>query len=200
MFPLGSVLFPHMPLRLRVFEQRYLTMLSSLLKEESVSFGVVLIERGQEVGGADHRFQHGVVAEIGALGTDQGFIGLVAEGRTRLEVVQWLPDEPFPKAEVRLLPELEWSAELEPLRLEAEQAVRRALALASEFSEQTWPADVELSEDPVRAAWQLAGVAPLGPLDQLDLLRSESLESLLRGVVEGADAVAASVSAPWSEP
>ena len=31
MFPLGSVLFPHMPLLLRVFEDRYLVMLSQLL-------------------------------------------------------------------------------------------------------------------------------------------------------------------------
>ena len=51
MFPLGSVLFPYMPLRLRVFEERYLIMLAELLKNEDSRFGVVLIERGREVGG-----------------------------------------------------------------------------------------------------------------------------------------------------
>ena len=34
MFPLGSVLFPHTPLVLRVFEPRYLTMVGRLLDEE----------------------------------------------------------------------------------------------------------------------------------------------------------------------
>jgi Lon protease-like protein len=53
MFPLGSVLFPHMPLPLRVFEERYLVMLSRILADDPAEFGVVLIERGQEVGGGD---------------------------------------------------------------------------------------------------------------------------------------------------
>jgi uncharacterized protein len=34
MFPLNSVLFPYTPLRLRVFEERYLIMLAELLKNE----------------------------------------------------------------------------------------------------------------------------------------------------------------------
>ena len=37
MFPLGSVLFPYMPLRLRVFEERYLIMLADLLKTEEAT-------------------------------------------------------------------------------------------------------------------------------------------------------------------
>lgn len=51
MFPLGSVLFPHMPLPLRLFEPRYLKMLGDLLEQPDPEFGVVLIERGHEVGG-----------------------------------------------------------------------------------------------------------------------------------------------------
>ena len=48
MFPLGTVLFPHTPLALRIFEQRYLMMLGRVLDDEEPSFGVVLIERGSE--------------------------------------------------------------------------------------------------------------------------------------------------------
>jgi len=46
MFPLGTVLFPAMPLSLRIFEERYLKLLGDLISEESPEFGVVLIERG----------------------------------------------------------------------------------------------------------------------------------------------------------
>jgi Lon protease-like protein len=56
MFPLGTVLFPSMPLPLRVFEPRYLAMLSEILPDEPSEFAVVLIERGSEVGGGEHRF------------------------------------------------------------------------------------------------------------------------------------------------
>ena len=80
MFPLGSVLFPHMPLRLRVFEERYLVMLAELLKTDSARFGVVLIGRGPEVGGGEQRFGVGTVAEITQIGAQEGFVGLVAHG------------------------------------------------------------------------------------------------------------------------
>ena len=101
MFPLGSVLFPHMPLRLRVFEERYLLMLSELLKTESARFGVVLIERGREVGGGEQRFGVGTVAQIIQIGAQEGFVGLVAQGGPRFAVERWLADAPHPWAEVR---------------------------------------------------------------------------------------------------
>jgi Lon protease-like protein len=68
MFPLGAVLFPYMPLRLRVFEERYLIMLAQLLRSEDARFGVVLIERGREIGGGEQRFGVGTIAEITRLG------------------------------------------------------------------------------------------------------------------------------------
>jgi Lon protease-like protein len=86
MLPLNSVLFPYMPLRLRVFEERYLIMLAGLLKSENARFGVVLIERGLEVGGGEQRFGVGTIAEITELGAQEGFVGLVAQGAQRFEV------------------------------------------------------------------------------------------------------------------
>lgn len=52
LFPLNSVLLPHQPLPLRIFEERYKLMLSRCLAENS-PFGVVLIRSGDEVGNAD---------------------------------------------------------------------------------------------------------------------------------------------------
>ncbi|MDF2443009.1 MAG: uncharacterized protein JWR01_1212, partial [Subtercola sp.] len=52
-----------------------------------------------------------------------------------------------------------------------------------ELGEQEWPADLQLSEDPSAASWQLAGIAPVGPLDQITLLRSNSLRNLLTSVI-----------------
>ena len=63
MFPLGTVLFPHGVLPLRVFEPRYRAMVTHCL-ERDARFGVVLIERGSEVGGGDTRFHVGTVAQI----------------------------------------------------------------------------------------------------------------------------------------
>jgi hypothetical protein len=40
-------------------------------------------------------------------------------------------------------------------------------------------ADTALSDDPMESCWQLAGILPVGPLDQVDLLESQSAEDLI---------------------
>lgn len=200
MFPLGSVLFPHMPLLLRVFEPRYLVMLSRLLESDTAEFGVVLIERGQEVGGGEHRFSVGTVATVTEMGTADGTLALVAQGGRRIEVVDWLPEDPHPVAEVRVLPELIWSEDDRGALENAERVVRRSLARASEFVEGSWSADVALSDDPAEASWQLAGIAPLGELDQVALLRSTSFGSLLASVSELTAAAGEIVAPAWLDP
>ena len=153
MFPLGSPLFPHMPLRLQVFEPRYLQMLAELIEARTVRFGVVLIERGTEVGGGEQRFDIGTVAEVADLDAQSGLVRLVAHGGSRFRVHDWLTDAPYPRAEVLELPDLEWSTDQQDLRDQAEALVRRSLAKASEFADDLWPSDIELSDDPVAAAW-----------------------------------------------
>ncbi|QBF46251.1 LON peptidase substrate-binding domain-containing protein [Janibacter limosus] len=179
MFPLGSALLPGSPLPLQIFEPRYLAMLRDIASGDG-RFGVVLIERGVEVGGGDQRFAIGTVAGVEQVSpTADGRVRLLARGQERFEVVRWLADDPYPRAEVELLPVLEWSDERTPDLAGTEHTVRRALTVMSEYRTHLWPADVELSDDPVTRSWQLAGIAPLGELDQLALLRSASVSELL---------------------
>lgn len=182
MFPLGSVLFPAMPLGLRVFEPRYLTMLQDILPTEPAEFGVVLIERGQEVGGGEKRFDVGVTARVAELKVGDGFIGVTGEGMRRFEVVTWLAEDPYPLASVRELPVLEWDEDLREQRDQTEALVRRTLARTSEFEELAWSPTVALADDPVDAMWQLAAIAPIGPMDQLTVLRSTSARELLDAI------------------
>jgi Lon protease-like protein len=200
MFPLGSVLFPHMPLALRVFEERYLVMMSRVLADEPAEFGVVLIESGREAAGREvqRRFGHGTVAQITELGETDGMLAVLARGDRRIEVVEWLEDDPHPAAVVRDLPELEWDPALAPLRDQAELVVRRTIARASEFVELPWDADVALSDDPVSSAWQLAGIAPLTQLDQVQLLGSRSLRELLTGLIERTHDAGEVLTAAWT--
>ncbi|MGR0318281.1 LON peptidase substrate-binding domain-containing protein [Agromyces sp. ZXT2-3] len=186
MFPLGSVLFPHMPLALRVFEPRYLVMMSRVLDEHPSDFGVVLIESGREAAGAEEqrRFGVGTIARITELGAADGDLAVVARGGRRFEVVEWLPDDPHPAAIVRDLPELEWDESLRPLLEKADLVVRRTIARASEFVELPWDSDAALSDDPAEASWQLAGIAPLTQLDQVRLLGATSLRGLLTELVD----------------
>ncbi|WP_199711237.1 LON peptidase substrate-binding domain-containing protein [Tessaracoccus antarcticus] len=197
MFPLGSVLFPGMPLQLRVFEPRYIAMLSSVLKETEQEFGVVLIERGSEVGGGDTRFGVGTVARIVSVEQSEGFIVLLATGGARFEVVRWLQDDPFPRAEVRELAPVEIDESTPSEVNEAEAAVRATISRATEFVEVPWPADIELSSDLAQRIWQVAGIAPLNTMDQHALLRSRSASELLSRLVEDVQGADILFAAGW---
>jgi Lon protease-like protein len=179
MFPLGTVLMPGMPLSLRIFEERYLKLLGDLLGAEVPEFGVVLIARGPEVGGGEQRFDIGTIASVTEIGTADEFYGLQAVGSQRFRVNAWLPDDPYPLADIDLLPELSWDDNLMPLRVHVESRVRKLLAFASEFGDLQYGADTALSDDPLEACWQLAGILPVGQLDQIDLLKAQSAEELL---------------------
>ena len=183
MFPLGSVLFPCVPIPLRVFEPRYLTMVGRLLDEDEpgFEFGVVLIERGPEAGGGDQRASVGTMARLVSAAAGADDLLIVGVGTRRFTVERWVDEDPYPRAELSMLPDLEWSEALAPLRAEAEAVVRRVIARVAEPQSD---AGIELSDDPVAAVWQLAAIAPLGEYDRYTLLRSTSMGGLLRQMID----------------
>lgn len=75
LFPLHTVLFPGGPLPLRIFEPRYLAMVSECLRTDT-EFGVVLITQGGETGKAAASHEVGCLARIADW--DQGDDGLLA--------------------------------------------------------------------------------------------------------------------------
>ena len=184
MFPLGSVLFPSMPLTLRIFEERYLKLLGDLMGSDQPEFGVVLVSHGSEVGGGDNRMSIGTIASVTEIGTTDEFLGLESFGVQRFTVTDWLPDDPYPIADIELIPDLIWDDSLMPARVHLESQVRKLLALASEFGDLLFGADIALSDDPMSAVWQMAGILPIGELDRFDLLRSQSAEELIAQTYE----------------
>lgn len=182
MFPLGTVLFPHVGLPLRIFEPRYRALVDDCLRVGQ-EFGVVLISRGSEVGGGDERFPIGTVAHIvEATELADGQWLLMTVGTRRIEVVTWLPDDPYPVALAQDLPEERLGAGAEELTLlaEAEGAVRKGLLLQAQLGEARVSPTVRLAGDPHVAAYQLASIAPLGTLDQQDLLSEPDPHQRLR--------------------
>jgi Lon protease-like protein len=184
MFPLGTVLFPHAVLPLHIFEPRYRVLLHDCLLGEP-EFGVVLIERGSEVGGGDSRFGVGTVARIErAAELPDGRWVVEAVGTRRFDVVDWMAEDPYPRARVAWRDDEGKGLVRDEVVDEAERAVRRALALKAELGEPAVPATAELAADPDVRAWQLVAVAPLGPVDRQHLLAlddaTERLAALAR--------------------
>ena len=108
LFPLNTVLFPEGPLPLRIFEPRYLDMVSECMRS-GVGFGVCLIQSGSEVGKAAKTYEVGTVARI--IDWHQrhdGLLGITALGQRRFRTlsthvlpnqltqatVEFIPDDP----------------------------------------------------------------------------------------------------------
>ena len=186
MFPLGTVLFPGMFLPLHVFEARYRALVDRCLAG-TPEFGVVLIERGSEVGGGETRVDIGCVARIvEAVQFEDGRWALGTVGVRRVAVERWLPDATYPAAEVVDLPDAPAGPVATSSRDRLVAACRRVLAMAAELGEATTAATIDFADDPVAAGYQLAAAAPVGPLDKLALLaadtpddRAELLDRLL---------------------
>ncbi len=188
MFPLGAVLFPSAVLPLHVFEPRYRALAEACLAGEP-EFGVVLIERGSEVGGGDVRFRVGTVARIvEAAQLPDGRYVLATVGTQRFRIDSWLTEDPYPRAEVTRIEEPEPTPDvaLELRRNEVERLLIRVLAMRAELGEPSAGIDVQLDPDPLFASFGVAALAPIGPLDGQRLLelddpgaRLEALHRLL---------------------
>jgi Lon protease-like protein len=137
-------------------------------------FGVTLIERGSEVGGGDQRAQVGVVARMVQVEPlPDGRYALVTVGTRRIRVNAWLPDDPYPLADVDDWRDLEPDAPgLADRVAAATDRLRDVLELAARLAEV--PRELTISDDPLVASYHLSGLAPLGPADRYRLLCAAS--------------------------
>jgi Lon protease-like protein len=101
LFPLDVVLFPGMPLPLRIFEPRYHQMLRDLEGREG--FGVVLIREGQEVGGRAEPHPVGTLARIEQRLDEGAVTYVVARGSRRFRITRTVRERPYMEGEVAWL-------------------------------------------------------------------------------------------------
>lgn len=108
LFPLNTVLFPGGPLKLRIFEPRYVDMIGRCMREGS-AFGVAMIIEGLEAGGPATTASIGTSARIVDFEKlPDGLLGITAVGDKSFRVkavsrqhdglniadVEWLAAEP----------------------------------------------------------------------------------------------------------
>lgn len=167
LFPLSTVLFPGGPLKLRIFEVRYVDMIGRCLRENT-GFGVALIVEGREAGGPARTASVGTMARIVDFEQlSDGLLGITARGEQRFRIVSshrqadglnlaevtWLEEE----AAIAVPPEHEILAEL------LHQAFIRVAAIYGE--------DPPRYDDATWVGLRLAEILPL-PMEE----RQECLE------------------------
>ena len=182
MFPLGSVLLPSTAIPLHIFEPRYRALARDCVEGDG-TLGVVLIERGSEVGGDDVRFDVGTrarIAEAAVLPDGRWVMAVVGQDRIRVE--QWLPDDPYPRALVVPCDDRPAGPGDHERRDDLDRVLRRTLGLMSELGEGEGEA-VALDPDVEVATWQAVALGPLGAMDAQRVLGTDGAGARLELVL-----------------
>ncbi len=175
LFPLNTVLFPGGVLPLRIFEPRYLDMVSQCLKTDS-GIGVVLIRNGQEVGDLADTYEVGTLSHIRYWHKrSDGLLGITLQGEQRFRILstQARPDRLL-IAEVELLPEPPFI----PVMANHQQLV----ALLKQIINQLEPPYTTLTPAFENASWVSARLVELLPFelpDKQKLLMNEDAKQRL---------------------
>jgi Lon protease-like protein len=206
MFPLESALLPDEDLPLRIFEPRYGALVRDCVGNGD-PFGVVLISRGREVGGGDARCDVGVLARI-TEHADLGSGRYVLQCRTgeRIRVNEWLPDDPYPRASVRIWPDEPGDPVTPAQFLDVEDRVMALFErVAAARGAQLPGRDVLLgsgrsdARDAGERLYALASRIPIGTADRHAVLSAPSAADRLAALREAVDSVTEMVKFQLSE-
>jgi Lon protease-like protein len=205
MFPLESVLLPGDELPLRIFEPRYSELVRDCLDTEHQSFGVVLIERGREVGGGEQRCDVGVrvrIAEHEDYG--DGKYRLRCPVQERIRVTEWLPDDPYPRAVVEPWPDEPGAigdaeiGDVENRIWALFERIASARGLALNDRESLLGNDIP--DDAGMRLYALAARVPMGVADRYAVLAAPAPVQRLVALREAVESVAAMVEFQLSSP
>jgi Lon protease-like protein len=199
MFPLEVAMLPGEELPLRIFEPRYAALVQHCLAAEDPAFGVVLIAAGREVGGGDTRSDVGALAHITECADfGDGRYRLKCVMGQRIRVLEWHPDDPYPRAAVELWPDEPG----EPVDVEAIRDVEAAMMalferIAAARGAQVDPHDIvagaDASGDAAMWLYALASRVPMGQADRYAVLAAPSAAARLAALRDAVDTVTAMV-------
>ncbi len=182
LFPLNTVLFPHLPLPLHVFEDRYRVMISDCL-EAGHSFGVVAIREGLETGPA-LPYDIGTLAKIVRIDRmGDGRMNLLVSGASRFRIVETATDRPYLRARIEILPEAgDEAAGIGELIDAAATAFRQYSNLLRELVNEK-PEAFEPPMDPELLSYLVAGTLTLQLPQKQALLQYSRTDERLRAEV-----------------
>jgi uncharacterized protein len=186
LFPLNSVLFPGMPIRLHIFEERYKQMVHECRRNQT-PFGIVLIEVGREAfGPLATPCRIGTTAYISDVQElPRGNLNILAVGRDRFQI-QSLDGEskPYLMGDVDLMPfenqqspaALRGRDLLQPLMHRYLKALEKSGAI--EFD------NAELPDEPLALAYLSAMLLQSENEAKQQLLEAQDTKTLLQYLIQ----------------
>jgi Lon protease-like protein len=199
MFPLERAMLPGEELPLRIFEPRYSALVADCLEMDDPAFGVVLIAAGREVGGGDSRSDVGTMAHIAEVADfGDGRYRLNCVMAERIRVLEWQPDNPYPRAAFELWPDEPGEpVGADPIRDIEDRMIalfeRIAGARGAEVSGRDIVAGADAAPDAAMWLYALTSRLPMGEADRYSVLAAPTVAARVTALREAVDTVSALV-------
>ncbi len=177
LFPLNLVLFPGMRLPLHIFEERYKLMIGTCMVTDQ-TFGVSLIQSGEEVGEPAEVYLVGTTAKIVELERlPEGRMNLLTVGVDRFRLLERIGDQAYAVGRVELLPDPA-DEPVSGLAERAAQQFRRYLAGKGVPGEQAQ--SLTLPDEAPALSYLIAATLKAPTRQRQQLLEDDSVVSRLR--------------------
>jgi hypothetical protein len=205
MFPLEVAMLPGEELPLRIFEPRYTALVQDCLAADDPAFGVVLISAGREVGGGDTRSDVGALAHITECADfGDGRYRLRCVMAERIRVLEWHPDDPYPRAMVEVWPDEPGPAvDVEAIREVEDRMAALFERIARVRGAEVNPRDIvegaDASGDAAMWLYALASRVPMGQADRYAVLSAPTVAARTAALSDAVETVTAMVEFELSE-
>ena len=179
LFPLNAVFFPHMPMALHIFEDRYRAMMRDCI-DEGTTFGIVAIREGREVGPAAEPYEVGTLAQMRDIDElPDGRYNLVVVGASRFRIERLSRDHPYLTCEVSYLQDAPASPESAALAQRVAQLFREYVTSVRTLASEPVPAEVELPDEPELLSYLVAAALQVTIAERQRLLEIDSADERL---------------------
>ena len=179
----NTTLFPETVVPLAVGRERSTRAVEAALATEEKLIACVTTKT-ENVTGDDAApkdlYQIGTVVNIKRMMRNEGVMQLIVQGIERFEVIEWVSEQPYMRAKVRVQSELRVidNEEVEALKRNIQGMIQQALALLPNV-----PPEIRMAimsqQDPVQLAYFLASVLDLGTETEQKMLESSTVDGLL---------------------
>lgn len=180
-----TTLFPETVVPLAVGRPRSVAAVEAALATQEKLLGCITVRADvtnttQYAGPAD-LYQVGTLTMLKRMERIGDTMHIIAQGTERIKVIEWKQEEPYLRAVVLILPELQINdpEEVEAMKRNVQAMGQEALALLPGV-----PAEVRVamlgSVEPVRLAYFLASILNLGVEQEQKMLEADAADELLR--------------------
>src|SRR6267378_6518014 len=176
----NTTLFPETMVPLSVGRSASIAAVEAALTTEEKLLACVSVRADQTSDGdakPEDLYEVGTLVMIKRMERVEDTLHLIVQGADRIKVLEWVQREPFLRARVQILPELEVKnkEEVEAAKRNVQSLIQQALAYLPQV-----PPEVRMmvlsAEDPVRLAYFLGSILSLGVDKEQRMLEAKTVD------------------------